>query len=76
MARNTAFATKLPGELVDELNDVCKRFGLRKNFVVEQALREKIEDILDTLDLQDAVKEADSFHDWKDVKTGTKGSLP
>lgn len=74
MARNEAFATKLPAELMETLDGVCERFGLRKNFVVETALREKLEDILDTFDLQDAVKEATGFHVWKDVKRGEKGA--
>lgn len=73
MAKNGAFATKLPADLMKELDDVCGRFGLRKNFVVEQALREKLEDILDTFDLQDAMKEATGFQAWKNVKRGEKG---
>lgn len=74
MARNEAFATKLPPELMKTLDNVCERFGLRKNFVVEQALREKLEDILDTFDLQGAMKEAAGFQNWKDVKqTGKRG---
>jgi len=42
--------------------------GLRKNFVVEAALREKLEELLDAEDLRDAVREATGFHPWEAVK--------
>ncbi|MFH0800234.1 MAG: hypothetical protein V2A66_08670 [Pseudomonadota bacterium] len=74
MARGEAFATKLPRDLTDTLDDVCERFGLRKNFVVEQALREKLEDIMDTFDLQEAMKTASGFRSWREIKRGGKGS--
>lgn len=72
MAQEEAFATKLPRDLKEALDEVCQRFGLRKNFVVEQALREKLEDLLDTFDLQEAVHEATGFHDWEKVKKELK----
>lgn len=72
MSRNEAFATKLPLDLMKELNEVCERFGLRKNYIVEQALREKLEDILDTFDLQQAINEASGFQKWSEVKKGEK----
>lgn len=68
MAKEAAFATKLPTDLKDSLDQVCEKLGLRKNFVVESALREKLEDLLDTYDLQEAVKEATGFHSWESVK--------
>jgi metal-responsive CopG/Arc/MetJ family transcriptional regulator len=60
--------TALPADLLEALDEVCQRLGLRKNFVVEAALREKIEDLLDTEDLREAVKEATGFHAWEEVK--------
>lgn len=72
MSQEEAFATKLPADLKKTLDEVCEKFGLRKNFVVEQALREKLEDILDMYDLQEAMREATGFHDWKDVKKELK----
>jgi predicted DNA-binding protein len=60
--------TKLPADLAETLDVVCKRLGLRKNFVVEEALREKIEDLLDAEDLGEAMKEATGFHSWEEVK--------
>ena len=66
--RNEAFATKLPVDLKRALDDVCRRYGLRKNFVVEQALREKIEDLLDAFDLEEARKTAVVFRPWAEVE--------
>ena len=68
MAREEAFATRLPVDLKQALDQVCSKLGLRKNFVVESALREKIEDLLDRYDLQESVKEATGFHSWEHVK--------
>ncbi len=61
MTQQAAFSTKLPADLLRALDDVCVRLGLRKTFVVEQALRDKIEDLLDTRDLEEARKSASSF---------------
>jgi len=62
------FATKLPADLTAQLDAVCKKLGLRKNFVLETALREKLEDLLDAEDLRIAMKEATGFHSWDDVE--------
>lgn len=67
-----ALATKLPLELKRTLDEVCERLGLRKNFVIEQALREKLEDLMDMYDLEEAVKEASGFHSWKSIKKKLK----
>ena len=61
-------ATRLPADLTARLDEVCKTLGLRKNFVIEAALREKLEDLLDAADLREATKEATGFHAWEDVK--------
>jgi predicted DNA-binding protein len=66
--RTEPFATRLPSELTAQLDYVCKKLGLRKNFVLETALREKIEDLLDAADLHEALSEATGFHAWEDVK--------
>ncbi len=62
------FATRLPADLTAELDAVCKKLGLRKNFVLEAALREKLEDLVDAADLREAMKQATGFHAWDDVK--------
>ena len=61
-------STRLPADLTAHLNAVCKKLGLRKNFVLEAALREKLEDLLDAADLREAMKEATGFRAWDDVK--------
>jgi len=64
--------TKLPVDLAETLDAVCKRLGLRKGLVVEEALREKIEDLLDAEDLREAVKEPTGFHVWEEVKADAR----
>jgi hypothetical protein len=51
-----------------QLDFVCKKLGLRKNFVLEAALREKLEALLDAEDLREAMGEATGFHAWDDIK--------
>jgi predicted DNA-binding protein len=68
MIKNEVFATKLPASLKRELDIICKRLGLHKNFLVEEALREKIEDLWDAYDLKEAMKEATGFHSWDSIK--------
>jgi predicted DNA-binding protein len=66
--RTEPLATRLPADLTAQLDEVCKKLGLRKNFVVETALREKLEDLMDAHDLREAIREATGFHSWEDVK--------
>ena len=70
--KETVLATKLPVDLKKDLDTVCKRMGLRKTFVIETALREKLEDLMDTYDLDEAVREASGFHSWESVKKELK----
>lgn len=72
MKATTAFATTLPRNLAHALDAVCRMLGLRKNHVVEAALREKVEDLIDAHDLDGALREAAVFHDWKSVKRDLK----
>ena len=66
--KNQVFATKLPRSLVAQITELCNKLGIRKNFLVEEALRDKIEDLLDAYDLRQAMKEATGFHSWESVK--------
>ena len=66
--KTQAFATRLPVDLTRMLDQVCGKLGLRKAFLVEAALREKIEDLLDAHDLREAIAETTRFHRWDDVK--------
>jgi predicted transcriptional regulator len=61
-------STRVPADLADALDAVAERTGLRKKFILESALRERIEDLLDTEDLRQAIQEATGFHRWRDVK--------
>ncbi len=70
--KQQVLATKLPEALTKQLDSVCAQFGLRKNFLIETAIKEKIEDILDAHDLGTAISEASGFHDWKTVKKEMK----
>lgn len=65
---NQAIATRLPSDLTGALTAVCKKLGLRKNHVIEMALRDKIEDLLDAEDLKEGFREASGFHAWESVK--------
>lgn len=67
-----AFATKIPVDLKKSLDKVCNLLGLRKNFVVESALREKLEDLMDAYDLKEAINEATGFHSWESIKKTAK----
>ena len=62
------FATRLPSDLYQALDVVCLKLGLRKNFLVEAALREKIEDLMDAEDLRQALCDATVFDPWEQVK--------
>ncbi len=46
---------------------ISRWLGLRKNFVIEAALREKLEDLMDAGDLREAIKEATGFQTWDTV---------
>ena len=46
--------------------------GLRKNLLVEEAIKEKIEDLLDAYDLRQAIKESTGFSYWESVKKAKK----
>mgnify|MGYP001580114154 CR=1 FL=1 len=72
MPNTFTFATKLPKDLTRTLNKVCEQLGLRKNFVVETALREKLEDLMDTYDLQQAIKGTTGFKSWEKIKHDLK----
>jgi predicted DNA-binding protein len=73
--KTRTLATRVPADLFEALVAVCNRLGLRQSFVVEAAIREIIEDLLDSDELREAVKGATGFHSWEDVKAevGKKG---
>ena len=70
--KTRALATKLPSDVADALDAVCKQTGLRKNFILAAALRGKIEDLQDAYDLREGIREATGFHGWEAVKRGAR----
>lgn len=66
------FATKLSDGLIDKLDSVCAELGLKKSYVVEKALEEKLEDLIDANDLRRAIKEATGFHSLESVRRELK----
>jgi len=72
MKKNEVLAVKIPGELKRQITLVCESLGLKKNFVVEEAIREKLEDLVGAHDLRQAAKEATGYHAWSSVKKGLK----
>lgn len=72
MKKQRVFSTKLPYKLTQTLDMVCDSMGLRKNYVVEMALREKLEDLMDAYELEGAIRTETEFHSWQDVKRELK----
>lgn len=68
MERSETFATKIPKDLKKQLDEVCEKLGMKKNFIVEEALRDKLEDLLDAYDLREAIGESTGFHSWESIK--------
>jgi len=66
--KTQVFATKLPVELKKQLDAVCALLGVKKSYLVEEALREKLEEMLDSYDLRQAQKEASGFHGLDSLK--------
>ena len=66
--KTVTFATKLPADLTETLSELCKRLGLKKSALVESALRERIEDLVDAHDLREAMTQETRFHSWQSVK--------
>jgi hypothetical protein len=67
MAATAALTTQIPLDLMQMLDEICQRYGLHTNLVVEEALREKLEDLVDSHDLEEAQRNAVSFRSWEDV---------
>lgn len=62
------FITKLPKKLKKQTDKICALLGLKKSSLVEEAIREKLEDLLDAHDLKQAMDETTSFRSWKSIK--------
>ncbi len=74
MAATAALTIRIPTDLKQMLEDACERFRLHTNLVVEEALREKLEDLIDAHDLEEARRTATSFRSWDDVEVELRAS--
>lgn len=72
--KTTAVSTRLPEDLAITLDEVCDAMGYKKNRLIEIALREKLEDLLDAQDLNEAVTEETRFSTLDDARAGLLGS--
>ncbi|NJL29420.1 MAG: hypothetical protein HC897_16795 [Thermoanaerobaculia bacterium] len=68
MAMTAALTTRIPIDLKQALDELCHRYGLRRSSIVEQALREKLEDLIDAFDLEEAQRTATTFLGWDEVE--------
>ena len=66
--KTAALSTRIPADLADQLDAVCDRLGYRKTRLIELALREKLEDLLDAQDLREAAEEETRFHGLDDAR--------
>lgn len=72
MSKAAVISTKLPVGLIHMLDEICLKLGLRKTYVIETALKEKLEDLIDANDLEEAIKESSGFHGLGEVKNVLK----
>jgi len=66
--KTTALSTRLPSDLAQQLDDVCAHLGYRKSALIEQALREKLEDLLDARDLREGLAAETRYSGLDDVR--------
>lgn len=66
--KTMVFATKLPTELKKQLDAVSTLLGIKKSHLVEEAIREKLEDLLDAYDLRQAQNESSGFQPMELLK--------
>jgi hypothetical protein len=72
MAGTTALTAQIPLGLKEMLDQVCAQYGLHTSRVVEEALREKLEDLVDAHDLEEARQTAVGFRSWENVESELK----
>jgi hypothetical protein len=72
MARLASLSTRIDPNVKRALLEVCRRRGLKVTAVVEQALREKLEDLEDSLELEDAVRGAEEMLPYRKARRALK----
>lgn len=74
MANTAALTAQIPSSLKQMLDEVCEKYGLHTSLVVEEALREKLEDLVDAHDLEEAQRTAVGFRNWESVEDELRAS--
>ena len=72
MAKLANLSTRVRMDVKKALDDVCRRRGLKVTAVVEQALREKLEDLDDSLELEDAIRSTEGMIPYRKARRGLK----
>ena len=72
MAKLANLSTRVRMDVKKALVDLCRRRGLKVTAVVEQALREKLEDLEDSLELDDAIRTAEEMIPYRKARRALK----
>lgn len=72
MARVANLSTRVRSEVKRALEGVCRRRGLKMSAVVEQALLEKLEDLEDAWELDDAIRSAEEMIPYRRARRTLK----
>ena len=72
MPRAVALSTRVSPKIKRALQETCRRSGLKVTAVVEQALREKLEDLADNHDLEDAVRSAEEMIPYRRTRAALR----
>lgn len=59
---------RLPQSLEKQVSEVCDLLGMRKSDLVEEAVREKLEDLLNAYNLRSSLREASGHAPWGILK--------
>jgi predicted DNA-binding protein len=72
MLKIATLSTRLRPEVKARLLEICERAGLKVTAVVEQALREKLEDLDDALELDEAVHNPEEMIPYRKARRALK----
>jgi len=72
VAASLPLSTRIRPDLKRALLRVCARKGLKVTAVVEQALHEKLEDIEDSLDLEEGIRDAEEMIPYRKARLTLK----
>ena len=72
MPRLATLSTRIRPETKRALQEVCRRRGLKVTSVVDQALREKLEDLMDGAELDDAIRSGEEMIPYRVARRALK----